>query len=97
MQYHCANAAGKSRPAKRRPEAIFLGRREFLAGAGALAATAGRSRRALADDADPSAALYPAKRNDAYKLDREVTPEKINLNYKISMSSAPTSTSTPTR
>ena len=63
------------------PEAIFLGRREFLAGAGALAATAGLSRRALADDADPSAGLYPARHNDAFTLDRAVTPEKINLNY----------------
>ena len=63
------------------PEAIFFGRREFLAGAGALAATIGLPRRSLAEDADPTAGLYPAKRNDAYALDREVTPEKTNLTY----------------
>ena len=37
--------------------------------------------RARAEEADPTAALYPAKRNAAYTLDRDVTPEKINLNY----------------
>ena len=63
------------------PEAIFFGRREFLAGAGALAAQAAFGRVARADDADPSASLYPAKHNDDYKLDRDVTPEKINVNY----------------
>ena len=63
------------------PEALFFGRREFLAGAGAVLASAALGRRAFAEDADPSASLYPAKRDDAYKLDRDVTPEKINLNY----------------
>ena len=38
-------------------------------------------RRARADSADPTAALYPAKRNPAYALDREVTPEAANLHY----------------
>ena len=39
---------------------------------GALALTAARlPRRARADDADPSAALYPAKRNPAFTLDRD--------------------------
>ena len=45
---------------------------------GAYSAWPGRAR---AEDADPSAALYPAKRNPAYTLDRDVTPEKYNLNY----------------
>jgi sulfoxide reductase catalytic subunit YedY len=63
------------------PEAIFFGRREFLAGAGALAASAAFGSRARAEDADPSASLYPAKRNEAFTLDREVTPEKTNLTY----------------
>ncbi|HEX7967578.1 MAG TPA: protein-methionine-sulfoxide reductase catalytic subunit MsrP, partial [Stellaceae bacterium] len=31
--------------------------------------------------ADPSAKLYPVKRNEAYKLDRPITDEKINGNY----------------
>ncbi len=34
-----------------------------------------------ADDADPSAGLYPARRNDAYTLDRPVTPENVNTHY----------------
>ena len=49
-----------------------------LGAAGAIVAGPGRAR---ADEADPSAALYPAKRNPAYTLDRDVTPEKYNLNY----------------
>ena len=63
------------------PEAIFLDRRRFLAGAAAIAGASALSGAAFAEDADPSASLYPAKRNDAYKLDREITPEKYNLNY----------------
>ncbi len=63
------------------PEEIFLGRRNFVTGGAALAASAAFARGAFAEDAIPSAALYPAKHNDAYTLDREVTPEKINLNY----------------
>ena len=62
------------------PESMFLDRRAFLGGAAAVAASAGFSRRAFADE-DPSASLYPAKHNDAFKLDRDVTPEKINTNY----------------
>ena len=30
---------------------------------------------------DPTADLYPAKRNEKYVLDRPVTDEKINTNY----------------
>ncbi len=63
------------------PEAAFLDRRGFLASlaaAGALAVTGSAAR---AEDADPSAALYPARRNPAFTLDRDVTPEKYNLTY----------------
>jgi methionine sulfoxide reductase catalytic subunit len=63
------------------PEAAFLDRRSFLAGLGAAGALAIEQGRARADDADPSAALYPAQRNPAFTLDRDVTPEKFNLNY----------------
>ncbi len=63
------------------PEALFLGRRAFLAGLGAAGALAVSGARARADDPDPSASLYPAPRNPAYTLDRDVTPEKYNLNY----------------
>ena len=30
---------------------------------------------------DPTANLYPAKRNEKYTLDRPVTDEKVNFNY----------------
>jgi len=63
------------------PEAIFLNRRAFVAGSVAALGVAGLPRRALADEAVPNAGLYPATRNPAYSLDREVTPEKINLHY----------------
>ena len=68
------------------PEDVFLNRRELCKSVAAgtiLAAGAplfGLSGRALAAD-DPSAGLYPAMRNNAYKLDREVTDEKIVTTY----------------
>ena len=63
------------------PEAIFLDRRAFVAGAGALAAYAGLARQAAPMNPIRPTSLYPAKRDEAYTLDRDVTPEKINLNY----------------
>ena len=64
-------------------EHLFFGRRAFLAGSAALAGALALPRplRAAAEPGDPSAALYPAKRNEAYGLDRAVTPEDININY----------------
>lgn len=62
------------------PEALFLNRRALLgAGAGAIAATAWPAQ--AATDPDPSAALYPAKRNETFKIEREITPEKANAQY----------------
>jgi methionine sulfoxide reductase catalytic subunit len=63
------------------PEAAFLNRRGFLAGIGAAGAFALSPGAAKADNADPSASLYPAKPNAAFTLDRDVTPEKYNLTY----------------
>jgi len=68
------------------PEHVFLNRRKFMAAAGATAAIAGTSGfsgldRALAEEVDPSAGLYPAKRNEMYKIERPVTPEDINSTY----------------
>jgi sulfoxide reductase catalytic subunit YedY len=66
------------------PEPIFLNRRAFLAGTGAAAIALSPELAAAqraADLPDPSADLYPAKRNDKYTLDRPVTDEKINTNY----------------
>ena len=59
------------------PESIYLDRRRFIAGlaAGGIAA----SLPGFADEAPPP--LYPAKRNEAYTLDRKVTDEKIVESY----------------
>jgi methionine sulfoxide reductase catalytic subunit len=68
------------------PEAIFVDRRAVLKawGMGGLAAAALAAMRRTAraaESADPIAGLYPAKRNDAYKLDRPLTPEKATSTY----------------
>ncbi|HQS09411.1 MAG TPA: protein-methionine-sulfoxide reductase catalytic subunit MsrP [Xanthobacteraceae bacterium] len=60
------------------PESVFLSRRALLgAGAGLIGAGAlpGLAAAQGAGPADPSASLYPAKRNPTYTLDRPVTPE----------------------
>jgi methionine sulfoxide reductase catalytic subunit len=59
------------------PEQAFLDRRAWLVGAGALAAAPA----ALAQEADPSASLYPMRKNAGFTLDREITPEAVNANY----------------
>jgi len=66
------------------PEDAYLNRRAFLAATGAtvgaIAATPlGPAFAAAA--ADPSAGLYPVRRNPAYTLKRAITPEKINSQY----------------
>ncbi|MBA8880502.1 protein-methionine-sulfoxide reductase catalytic subunit MsrP [Phyllobacterium myrsinacearum] len=70
------------------PETAFLNRRAILQAWGlgvlATAALTGLPKVARAEgDRKPagSPALYPAKRNDAYKLDRSLTPEEINAKY----------------
>lgn len=68
------------------PEDLFWNRRKVLAGmAGGLAAGTAlplaAAGHALAEDADPSAHLYPAKRNEAFTLDRPVTNERFSANY----------------
>jgi sulfoxide reductase catalytic subunit YedY len=67
------------------PEHVFLNRRQILAGLGFAAASgvAGGSlfsRSALAAE-DPSAELYPVARNDAYQVERAITPEKVSSTY----------------
>src|SRR5437016_14543791 len=68
------------------PEHIVFSRRSFLAGGAiglALAPYAANAQR-LSDVAklpDPSAELYPARRNEKYALDRSITDETINGNY----------------
>ncbi len=63
-------------------EAVFHDRRRLLKGlaAGPILA-AGLGNIAFAADADPSAGLYPAKRNDKYPLDRPLTDEKYPTTY----------------
>ena len=67
------------------PEAVFLNRRMLLTGGAALAASSivGPSfvSPAAAEEVDGTMSLYPAKRNEAFQLDREVTSEKITSNY----------------
>ena len=80
MRYH--RVRGWEIPASETtPETIFLNRRAFVAGSAAALSALGLPRRAGAETADPDAALYPAKRNAAYALDRDVTPEAVNLHY----------------
>lgn len=69
------------------PKSVFYNRRALLkamgmgtllaAGSSALPFAAARA----AADPDPSAGLYPVKRNDTYTLDRPITDEKLSTNY----------------
>ena len=79
------------------PEALVMNRRGMLksagvvALAGALAACDNRNvaespggeaaKTAAANAPDPTVSLYPVTRNDAFKLDREITPEEIVAGY----------------
>jgi sulfoxide reductase catalytic subunit YedY len=66
------------------PEHLFMNRRAFLAATGAatvaLSPELALAQR-LSDLPDPTAGLYPVKRNETYKLDRPITDEKYNLSY----------------
>ncbi len=69
------------------PEDVFLARRTILkglgfGGAGLAFATALRVRKAqAAGAAEKTADLYPSTRNEAYTIDRELTPEEVNSTY----------------
>lgn len=67
------------------PESIYFNRRQLMKGvaAGSILAAAGPlvAGAAQAATEDPSASLYPFKRNERYVLDRDITPEKINGTY----------------
>ena len=67
------------------PEHLAFSRRGLMAGAAALALTPGLAQAQrvsdLANMPDPTADLYPAKRNEKYVLDRAITDEKVNTNY----------------
>jgi sulfoxide reductase catalytic subunit YedY len=67
------------------PEPVFEDRRRLAkvlaAGPLLLGAAPALSLAANAAETDPSAGLYPAKRNARYKLDRALTDEKIVTTY----------------
>jgi sulfoxide reductase catalytic subunit YedY len=66
------------------PEVVFLDRRRFLGASGlALGALAlpGAARLARAAAGDPTADLYPAMRNTKYRIERELTEEKVSSTY----------------
>jgi sulfoxide reductase catalytic subunit YedY len=67
------------------PEHIFLNRRKLLTGAASTAAAIALPGAAfaqrVADIPDPSAKLYPAKRNEKYVLGRDLTPEDVATSY----------------
>ena len=66
------------------PEHLFFDRRAFLAATGAAAmalSPAAALAQRVTDVPDPTADLYPAKRNEKYKLDRALTPETVNTTY----------------
>jgi sulfoxide reductase catalytic subunit YedY len=68
------------------PEHLVFNRRSLLIGGASAIALAPRGALAQRANAvatlnDPTADLYPAKRNDKYKLDRAITDEKINTHY----------------
>ena len=63
------------------PESVFLNRRAFIAGGAGLIAATSLPQIAAAQGPDPTADLYPAKKNAAYTLDRPVTDEELAANY----------------
>jgi sulfoxide reductase catalytic subunit YedY len=67
------------------PEQLYLDRRRLLRAAGfaGMAGLLGLPTAAIGETTDdPSAGLYPLKRNERYTIgDRVVTPEEINANY----------------
>lgn len=69
------------------PECVFANRRAVLAalGLGAIAGPGLLSRPAKAqadeDAASRTASLYPAERNEAYRIERPLTPENVSSTY----------------
>ncbi|HAT35431.1 MAG TPA: protein-methionine-sulfoxide reductase catalytic subunit MsrP [Rhodospirillaceae bacterium] len=69
-------------------ESVYQDRRKLLKsmGLGAVSLAAGTgipatTSMAATADADPSASLYPVKRNEKYKVDRPITEEKWAITY----------------
>jgi sulfoxide reductase catalytic subunit YedY len=63
------------------PEGAYLQRRSLVKAMGLGAASLALPGIASAQDKDPSAALYPAKRNDKYGVPTPMTAEKLATTY----------------
>ena len=63
------------------PESVYLKRRSLVKAMGLGAASLALPAVASAQDKDPSAALYPAKRNDKYGVPTPMTAEKLATTY----------------
>ena len=63
------------------PEAIYLRRRELVAAMGLGAVSLALPGVALAEDKDPSAKLYPAKREERYGVPTPMTQERFVTTY----------------
>src|SRR3954468_20845677 len=63
------------------PEGTYLQRRSLVKAMGLGAASLALPAIASAQDKDPSAALYPAKRNDKYGVPTPMTAEKLATTY----------------
>ena len=63
------------------PESVFLNRRQLMAGGAGVLAASAFAGEAWAQAADPTLDLYPAKRNEAYKLDVPLTKAEDAANY----------------
>ena len=63
------------------PEAAFLNRRALMTGAMGLIGASALPRLARAQEADPTADLYPAPRAERFTLDRPLTEESVAANY----------------
>jgi sulfoxide reductase catalytic subunit YedY len=65
------------------PEHVFFSasRRRFLTGAAGAAAMIASPALAQAPADDPSASRYPAQRNLRYRLDRDITEERVATTY----------------
>ncbi len=67
------------------PEEVFFNRRQFVKLLGGTGIGAGLSGFGGIDFAeaseDPSAGLYPVSRNEAYTIERDITPEELSTTY----------------
>ncbi len=63
------------------PEGAFLNRRQLMAAGAGLIAGAALPRLAAAQTPDPTLDLYPAKRNEAFKIDVPLTKAEDAANY----------------